>query len=421
MATADQAWQAAADGMEGALADMMGPFGDGGQVPGTQPHTQPQTQYPSPHQPYQPMYPPQPPLNPDVAALTQAVGQLAQNQGQLLNQMAQIQTLLQRQGQQQYQAPPAQPQLPMAIPRTHAHKELTLTKFKGERGSSAYTFLIELRGYFQQHPQDYPTVNGKIWYALMNMEGKANDWKYRILDPLTDNNQRDPFNTWEEFERAFKLTFERIGDEAEAMAELKHFKQGSSSVAEYQAHFEMLAIRTHLSEFDKRERYYDGLAGRIKDLLVGTSKPIATYDELRTVSVQLDNHWAQRQWEKGQDRVQHFNNPRTTNQTFQPRPQAPPHQPARDPNAMEIDASKACFNCGKMGHFKRNCRSPPKGSQGQQIKATGQENQPATGTGISPEVMSMVTSIQASLRQVTERILQMEVASQPKTQESVNF
>ena len=59
--------------------------------------------------------------------------------------------------------------------------------------------------------------------------------------------------------------------------------------------------------------------------------------------------------------------------------------------------------------------------QGQQIKATRQENQLATGTGISPEVMSMVTSIQASLRQVTERISQMEAASQPKTQESADF
>lgn len=358
----------------------------------TQPHTAAPTAPGTPGpQPQQPVFPP---ISPEVAALVNAIGQLGTQQAQMLQHLA---------GQ-------GQPNVQVAVPNHDLWPKPN--KFKGDRGLAASNFLMEISGYIQRRIHDYPTINDQVYLALSYMEDKANDWKHRYLARIGQG--QTPFQTWGEFEQEFRLSFERIQDAAEAMAELKRYKQGSLSVAEYHAHFDTLAGRTNLSEFDKKERFYDGLADRIKDALTTTSKPIGTYIQLVRVSIELDNRATQRQWERQQDRGAHRPNPWPRVQIPRPAPAQPAQTvaPPRDPNAMDVDASRVCYNCGQKGHIRRFCRNPPKLAQGRQIKATGQEPVDLTAT---------IAALTSSINSLKEKVERMEASTTEGVGEGKDF
>ncbi|EEB88902.1 hypothetical protein MPER_13073 [Moniliophthora perniciosa FA553] len=133
-----------------------------------------------------------------------------------------------------------------------------------------------------------------------------------------------------------------------------------------QAKFKELMSRTGYSEADLRDRFYDHMSGRIKDELVHTARPIGTLEELIEVAIDLDVRIRQRDAEKAR-------RPAATTMPAAPppvpRPSAPSiapfAPPARDPNAMEVDATKSrldwiramtgkCYGCGSTQHTKAN-------------------------------------------------------------------
>ena len=352
--------------------------------------TQPSTQAPTPAPPVDQRY-----LSPPPDPMLQALQAIARAQDALA---ARLPPANQNQG------------APQVVVQGH-QEILKPSKFKGERGLGAANFLMEIKSYLMRHNQDYPTINDKVWFALMHMEDRAADWKHRYLSLLTEGHT--PFVDWDEFTEAFKLSFERIEDEAEAMAEIKRYRQKNLPVAEYHSHFDTLAGRTKMSNYDKRERFYDGLNDQIKDALAQTSKDISTYSRIVPVSIELDNRLSQRNWERGQYRDRQNFTPNRLPTLVRPLPQIPFNTaPARDPQAMEIDASRACYNCGKVGHFRRNCRAPPKLARaGQQIRATGQEEAPPPPTPVPNHAAYIAT-----ITTLTKRMEQMEKALLAKEQ-----
>ena len=78
------------------------------------------------------------------------------------------------------------------------------------------------------------------------------------------------YANWEEFKKAFKARFETADHVVDAKEVLKNLWQGRNTVAQYAATFKQYSNCTGYSDQDLCDRFYEHLADRIKDALVGS-------------------------------------------------------------------------------------------------------------------------------------------------------
>src|SRR6266404_2788438 len=140
---------------------------------------------------------------------------------------------------------------------------------------------------------------------------------------------------------------------------LKTIKQGRGSVAEYIAKFDQYSTLTGWSNADHRQRFYNGLDNCVKDLFALSERPKATYLETRSLASDIDQRVQQRDAKK-------------SGKPYLPDSNTGGGKGSRDPNAMEIDASKQdkgkekktqftylqsmkgrCFGCRSKDHTKK--------------------------------------------------------------------
>jgi hypothetical protein len=193
--------------------------------------------------------------------------------------------------------------------------------------------------------------------AVLNlMEGEARTWALPHLEIIKTGAM--PFGgDWTDFEREFTKRFIPLDISEAAREALKKIQQGSTeSVAEYISKFDQYTTQTGWSEADHRQRFYDGLQEKIKDILSYTDQPTGTFTQLREASSKVNRRVQQRDSEKrGKSSQQHT---------------------ARDPDMMQVDASAQkpqqsgaakktkddftkfmqgkCFRCGSKDHSKKN-------------------------------------------------------------------
>ena len=290
-------------------------------------------------------------------------------------------------------------------------------KFKGERGPDAERFLTDIELYISEHATQLPTINKRVKLALTFMEDKAAKFRSTYLTRI--QNGEVPFADWDEFVETFKLSFERIEDAAAALEELKRMRQGPLSAAEYHDQFHRAASRTKLSDEDKRVRFYEGLNRAVKDALIYSLADTHAYTDLCKEAIRLDNRIAQRKWEEqGKPYTYQTSSQYTPNY----RNHSNNHTPAKDPNAMDIDAGKfsetrSCYNCGKQGHLRRFCREPPK-TKGQFVKATHTGESNAKGEA---NIAESSQTIAATFAQILDRLDKMEAKMQPKAETQQGF
>ena len=160
--------------------------------------------------------------------------------------------------------------------------------------------------------------------AVLNlMDEDARTWILPHLEELRRG--VIPFTgSWRQFEREFIKWWIPQDITESAREALKNLKQGKNSVAEFMAKFDQHTSQTGWSAVDHRQHFYDGLNDRIKDTLSYTDLPIGTFEELRNAASKLDKRMRQREAEKRGTSSQST----STN------------NPPKDPNAMDIDASR---------------------------------------------------------------------------------
>ncbi|EJF61046.1 hypothetical protein DICSQDRAFT_170590 [Dichomitus squalens LYAD-421 SS1] len=235
--------------------------------------------------------------------------------------------------------------------------------FKGEQGGEARRFLAAFTLWAMSQGSTLNHVNAMgnaisarddqwIRAVLSFMQDSAALWATPAMEEIMQGTT--PFKgSWMKFRTQFKTRFETVDEAVDAKERLRTLWQGTMTVPEYAAWFNELSTCTGYSKVDLRDRFYEHLTGSIKDELIHTARPIASLEDLITVSSKIDRG--------------HI----TTTTTTATKPAVPLYTtpftpPTRDPNAMDIDATPhvkkdgghdrdICGYCRRVGHRETVC------------------------------------------------------------------
>jgi hypothetical protein len=251
---------------------------------------------------------------------------------------------------------------------TATAKEIRLnspTPFTGDKNDLT-TFIQDCDLYLSLNGTIYNNDEKKIIFMLSHMTGGvAKEWKETyIAEALTKPTK---FGTLASFTQLLKETFSVADAEGDARAKLRQLRQGSGTIEEYISQFRIHAGRSKITE-DKSliEYFMEGLHPRILEKIYSVEKVPTTIAKWYELATRFDAQYHRVREIQGRRKGSTFTNQR---KTFAPRYAAQTH---RDPNAMDIDRlstderqkhmdENRCFNCHRIGHRAKDCRSPKQG------------------------------------------------------------